>query len=219
MKRLVLVLAFAAAASLGAPHMVSAQGPGGRGGFGGGDQSLMLLGDENVQKDLEIVDSQKEKLDALRDRVRDEMRALFQGGGGGDREAMREKMQEKMTELQKEADQILLPHQRERLKQISIQSRLRFGNTSDAVGNALQLTDEQKEALRTKERQVNAEMQKEITKIRDKYRDQLLEVLTPEQRAKWKELVGTPIEFGQPQFGGGPRGQRGGQGNRPDNNN
>ena len=75
----------AAALLLSLPGLALAQGPVGRGGFiGGGDQSLMLLGDENVQKELDIVDSQKEKLDALRQKIGEEMRAMFQGGGGGE---------------------------------------------------------------------------------------------------------------------------------------
>jgi Spy/CpxP family protein refolding chaperone len=218
MKRCLFVCA-AAVALLALPGWASAQGPGGRGGFfGGGNQGLMLLGDENVQKELDIVDSQKQKLDALRDKIRDEMRAMFQGGGGGNREEMREKMQQTMANFSKEADDILLPQQRERLKQIAVQSRLRFGNTSDAVGDALDLTDEQKEKLREKEREIAPEMQKEINKVRDKYRDKLLEVLTPEQRAKWKELVGNPIEFQQQQFGRG-QGGPGGRGRGGNNSN
>jgi Spy/CpxP family protein refolding chaperone len=194
-------------------QVASAQpGRGGPGGFGGGGE-MFLLNDENVQKDLEIVDSQKEKLEALQTKIREEMRAMFQGGERPDRDAMREKMEG----FQKEMNDILLPHQKDRLKQISVQSRLRFGNTSDAVGDALELTDEQKEDLRKKEREISTEMNKELAKIREKYRDKLLETLTPEQRAKWKQMVGSPIEFGQPQFGRGGQGNRGRGGNNNSN--
>ncbi len=191
------------------PAAASAQPGGGRfGGFGGGaGGGLMLLNDENVQKDLEIVDSQKEKLQAVQEKIREEFRTMFQGGERPDREAI----QAKMEGFQKEVNDVLLPHQRDRLKQIEVQSRLRFGGNA-SIGDVLELSDEEKEKLREKDRELSTEMNKEISKIRDKYREKLLETLSPDQRAKFKQLMGNPIEFGQPQFGGG-RGQ-GGQGRR-----
>ena len=194
------------------------RGGGGFGGAFGGGGDMMLLNDENVQKDLELLDSQKEKLTALREKIGEEMRSLFQGGAGQD---AREKMREKMEGFQKEVNDILLPHQRDRLKQIGVQSRLRYGRTSDAIGDALELSDDDKKKLADKDRELTAEMNKEIAKIREKYRDKLLDVLGPEQKAKWKQLVGNPIEFAAPQFGqGGGRGGAsggggGGGGGRP----
>lgn len=192
------------------------RGGGGFGGFGGGGGGDMtLLNDENVQKDLDLLDNQKEKLADLRDRIGEEMRSLFQGGGGGD---ARERIREKMEGFQKEVDGILLPHQRDRLKQIGVQSRLRFGSTSNAIADALELSEDDTKKLADKDKELTAEMNKEIAKIREKYRDKLLDVLGPEQKAKWKQLVGNPIEFAAPQFGqGGPggRGGAGGGGGRP----
>lgn len=200
------------------PSLASAQPGrgGGGGGFGGGfggGGDIMLLNDENVQKDLEILDDQKEKLASLRDKIGEEMRSLFQGGGDA-----RDKIREKMEDFQKEMNDILLPHQRDRLKQIGVQSRLRFGSTSTAIGDALELSDDDKKKLADKDKELTVEMNKEIAKIREKYRDKLLDVLGPEQKAKWKQLVGNPIEFAPtPQFGqGGQGGGRGpGGGGRP----
>jgi Spy/CpxP family protein refolding chaperone len=215
-----LVCLAGAFALLTLPSLVLAQ-PGGRGGFGGGGD-MMLLNDENVQKDLELLDSQKEKLTALRDKIGEEMRALFQNGGGGGQDA-REKMREKMDGFQKDMNDILLPHQKDRLKQISVQSRLRFGSPANAIGDALELSDDDKKKLADKDKQLTTDMNKEINKVREKYRDKLLEVLSPEQRAKWKQLVGNPVEFAPFQFGGGgpggggPGGRGGNGGGRPQN--
>jgi len=195
------------------PAVASAQpgrGPGG-GGFGGGG-GMMLLNDENVQKDLDLIDSQKEKLQALQEKIREEMRSMFQGGG---RDVDRDAIREKFEGFQKEMNDVLMPQQRERLKQIEVQSRLRFGSTAGAVADALELTEEEQEKLREKDRELSTEMNKEINKIREKYRDKLLETLTPEQRAKWKSLVGSPVEFAQPQFGQGGPGSRGPGGRGP----
>jgi Spy/CpxP family protein refolding chaperone len=203
------VVCLAAAALCLLPSLSAAQ----PGRDGGGD--IFLLNDENVQKDLELDDTQKEKLASLRERIGEEMRTLFQGGGG--REEAREKMREKMEGFQKEMNDALSPSQRDRLKQIGIQSRLRYGSTShaigsSAIGDALALSDDDRKKLVDKDKELTAEMNKEIAKIREKYRDRLLDVLGPEQKARWKQLVGSPIEFAPPQFGQGGAGGRAGRG-------
>ena len=61
-------------------------GGGGRGGFGGGfggggfgGGGLMLLGDENVKKDLGITDDQVAKLQEVQQKAGEQIRGLFQG--------------------------------------------------------------------------------------------------------------------------------------------
>jgi Spy/CpxP family protein refolding chaperone len=216
--------------AVGVSGNVIAQGPPGGFGRGGGgfDSSLMLLRDENVIKELEIVEGQQEKLRALGDKAREEMGSLFSGmrdASPEEREKrfaeIQDKLKAKQEELKKQVDEILLPQQRDRLKQLAIQSRLRFQSTGDAissgdVADALKLTDEQKEQLKEKQKTVEEEYRKEAEALRNKYRDKVLEVLTPEQKAKWKELVGNSFEFAPQQFGrrggsgGGPGGDRGG---------
>lgn len=214
------------------------RGPGGPGGFGGGfggfggggnDGGMGLLRDENVQKDLELVDEQKTKLTALAEKVREDMRAQFQGFDFGslrdlseeERTAkfaeMREKSQKVVTAAQSELDQILLPHQKERLKQITVQSQLRRQDTSEALTSGalaeqLGITDEQKEKLRAKQEEVQASIREKFEKIRQEAQNDLFSVLTPEQQAKLKSMIGSPITFSPPQFGfggGGPGGPGG----------
>ncbi len=50
----------------------------GRGGWGG-TSALQLLGDEKVQKELELVDDQLEVVDQLQQEQRDSMREMFSG--------------------------------------------------------------------------------------------------------------------------------------------
>jgi Spy/CpxP family protein refolding chaperone len=204
--------------------LAQAQGPGGPGGFfgGGADMGLTLLRDENVRKELDLVEDQEKKIEALGEKMRDGMRSIFEGGRDlkpEDREKFfaeaREKMTAKTAELRKEFDEVLLPQQRDRLKQIALQARMRYQSASEALSStdaseALKLTDEQKEKMTAKQKELDEEYRKEAEKLRNKYRDKLLEVLTPEQQAKWKEMVGNPIEFAPQQFGRGGRGGPGG---------
>jgi Spy/CpxP family protein refolding chaperone len=177
------------------------------------------LRDENVRKELDIVDAQDEKISKLGEKMREGMRELFNGypreGSEEEKQKFRDEVQAKVKtrtdELRKELDSILLPQQRDRLKQLALQSRMRFQSTSQALASddaaaALNLTEEQKEKLQTVQKEADEELRKEIEQLRKKIGDKILAVLTPEQQAKWKEMIGNPIEFAPPQFGRGGRG-------------
>lgn len=213
-------------------------GPGGpgRGGFGmfgggGGGGEIFLLQNEDVREELGLVDDQISKLQALNEKSREGMRELFTGMRDLNEderrakfEEIRGKMEERQKELQTELEQVLLPHQSKRLKQIGRQMRTRQGGNgvnADGLATELKLTDEQKEKLREKAVEVEKKMREKLTKLRKEAEDELLSVLTPEQRAEWREMVGEPFEMqfrgrGGPGGQGGPGG-RGAPGGRPGN--
>ena len=122
-------------------------GRGGRGGFGGGFGGggfggggvTALLQDEAVRTELDLVDEQISKLTEISSKLREDLQAANQGFDFGalrdlsedERNArfaeIREKNEKVVAESQKEIDAVLLPHQRERLKQLQVQSQMRFG--------------------------------------------------------------------------------------------
>ena len=234
-------LVLLSAALLGAPSLANAQGRGGFGGpgggfggpggmFGGGNDAMLLQNDD-VRQELGLVDDQVEKLTGIREKMQEEFRSMFTGLrdlSEDERRAKFEELQTKMrdrqTEMQREIDDVLLPHQSKRLKQIGRQMRSRQGGggvNSDSVADELKLTDEQKEKLKEKAVEVEKKLREKMAKLRKEAEDELLSVLTPEQRAEWKDMVGDPFEmqFRRP---GGPGGQggfggRGGPGGRPGN--
>jgi Spy/CpxP family protein refolding chaperone len=229
------VAALAGVTLLGATAYGQPPGGGGRfGGFGGGGTSgLDLLRNDDVRKELELVDDQIEKLEALEARQREESQRLFGGGGGGggfrnlsaeEREKrtaeMRESMQKLQEEMQKEIDGILLPQQSKRLKQLVAQRRLQgFGGnlvSVDALATELELSDAQKAELQEKSEALQKELREEIAKLQKQARSELFEVLTPAQRAQLEEMMGEPFEFRQGGFGGGAfgGGRTGGPGAR-----
>ncbi|HEX5104022.1 MAG TPA: hypothetical protein VFV87_09445, partial [Pirellulaceae bacterium] len=229
--------AIALVACIGVTAVATAQpgrGPGGGGfGFGGGagnNLGLDLLNDENVRNELGLVDDQVTKLREIGNSLREEAQAAFQDSGIDFRELfqlseeernaklapMREKMEKVAADAQKEIDQILLPQQRQRLKEIVVQSQIRRQGTSAALSSGtlaeeLNITEEQKEKLREMQQKVEEELRKEIEQLRIESRDKILSVLTAEQQAKLKSMMGSPIEFQQ--FGGfGGGGGFGGRG-------
>lgn len=136
----------------------------GRGGFGGfnvpGADRSMLLTNEKVQKELELAEDQLAELKKISEEARP------QRGGGGqpnffemseeDRKKFVDQMQERMKASIKKIDEVLLPHQLERLKQISWQNRGVGALQDEEVVESLKITDAQK-----KEMQAIAEAQGE----------------------------------------------------------
>jgi Spy/CpxP family protein refolding chaperone len=190
----------------------------GRGpGFGGG--SMFMLMNESIRKELEIVPEQEAKLRELGEKMRDEMREAFSGLRDLSREEreakfaeMREKGRERMEAYQAQVDDILLDHQKTRLKQLRVQMQMRRGGVagglaSEELANELGITEEQKKRLAEVREEVEKETQEKMRKIREEAREKILGVLTPQQRQKLEEMTGEEFEY-QPQFGG----RRGGGG-------
>jgi Spy/CpxP family protein refolding chaperone len=202
-------------------------GFGGFGGFGGGGLADTLRRDD-VRKELELLDDQVEKLTKLAEARAGQMREMFSGMQDMSEEERRAEMQKRFekarTESEKQIGEILLPHQMKRLKQLSVQLRLQGPGTGiEGVGDDIGLTEDQKEKLRAKAEQLREDLRKKMAEWRKQAQDEMVKMLTPDQQAKFKSLVGEPFEFQQPQFGGpgGPGGppqfggqRRGGNGQR-----
>jgi len=173
--------------------------------FGGGYFSL--LRQEDVRKELELVEEQENELAQIGAEMREQMRELFSGLRDVPAEQRREKMAELRDEfsqlaesMRSRVDAVLLPNQRDRLQQLMLQAQLRQQGTvstltSPQLAERLGLSDEQVEELKQKEAEVTAELQKEIQKLRAEAREKLLEVLSLSQRQKLEELLGQQVEF------------------------
>lgn len=225
--RVLTRLAPAVAMVLALTTAATAQPPGGfgggRGGFGGpggGGGLGMLLRSDEVRSELELLDDQVEKLQAIeeemRDKIRQEMGGRMRGGERPDFEAMRATFDEMRKEVETKIGEVLTTQQMDRLRQIETQQQINNGGARSLMGGPLAdklgLTDDQKEQLREKAREVEAKLQEKMAAARAEAREEMLTVLTSEQRATLDELTGTPFTMTeQPQFGrGGDRGDRGG---------
>lgn len=214
-----------------APSMVLAQPPGGPGGpggpgffggpGGGGIQGLVMR--DEVQEEIQLVDEQREKVRTIveesGEKMRSEMRGLFEQMRDLSDDERRERfgeIREKMEAMRSEVDgqlkKALLPHQYERLKQIDFQSRLQQrgegGMSVGAVADALELTDEQREKLEQRAEEVRNELREKVRQAQSEAIEKMLDVLTPDQQAKIKELMGDQFTLrDEGRFGG--RGFRG----------
>jgi hypothetical protein len=188
--------------------------------------TVELLRQDAVRKELELLDDQVANLEKLREDIREMMRdAINRLREGRDPDQpgpppdMRQVFESVQARAQARLNEILLPHQMKRLQQLALQARLRgggFAMLSPDVGQQLGITDEQREQLREKAQRIEADLRKKIAELRRQAQDELIALLTPEQQAKYRELVGPPFEFpapqrpeGRPENRGGPREKRG----------
>lgn len=191
---------------------VSAQPPGGGGGMMMRGNMGMLVMNKSVQQELKLSDEQVEKVEKIVKEMREKGRAQFQKLGDLNEEERRQKMQTAMREgrerLTKALDGVLKDDQMKRLKQISWQQRGAEAFNDPEVQKALKLTSEQKDKLKT----IREDAMKEGGEIfrnagddREGVRGKLetlhkdttekaMAVLTEDQKARWKELVGEPFE-------------------------
>jgi len=196
----------------------------GGGMFGRGGGTAQLLGRHDVQKELNLSDDQKTKLEALRQKQREDMQAFFQAnapadGGRPDMSKLQPEMEKMRKDQQKEVDAILTADQSKRLKEISIQLggvgvitrpeiQTDLGFTDDQKAQVKSLQDKQQAAMQEiREKMQSGELDREqmrplMEKNRKIMDDELGKILTEAQKAKLKELGGKTFTP-EPQDNGG----------------
>jgi len=210
---------------------VAAQRGGGRGGgFGGpggmmGNSSMSLLGDSKVAEELELDEEQVDALDELQGDMRDVFRETFGGmrerfrDPAVDREELmkeiREAIEKKMTAVDERLEEVLLPHQMSRLSELNYQKQAQRNGTQGLLGNdkvkeELGLTDDQIEKVKEKAEEVKAKLEKRIQQAREDAQNEILSVLTSDQQAKIKEMMGESFAFDESRGRGGRGGRDGG---------
>lgn len=227
------------------------------GGFGFGGPTT-LLRSKTVREDLKISDDQAKKLqewgkeyatksqETMREKMKDIPRDQF-------REKMGAIMAEATADAYKQIGTILDEKQVARLKQIDVQQSGTRALSRADVQESLKISDEQKEKLRG----ISEDSGKALQELREEYgirgfgptnldeakqkeydrkqagirkevEDKTTAVLNDDQKAKWKELTGAPIDVAKvrdetrPQFGpgnappGGFQGKGKGRGKGPE---
>lgn len=212
-------------------------GKGGGGGFGGGGFGsgrgsgsecgpFALLTQEQVQKELKLSKDQLNKLQKLIAKPQELPKPIAKPGVAAKSDDLRSK--EAIKAREKAVSDILMPEQLRRLKEISLQLRGGQAFNDPEVAEALKLTSEQKEKVKTiHEEAIKSmeslfrpafnfqasgnfqEMQKQFAAMAKKFEDvrksideQLMNLLTDEQKATWRQLTGEPFRIqsdaGQP---------------------
>jgi transcriptional regulator with XRE-family HTH domain len=163
-----------------------------------------MLGNPSVQKDLELVGDQlKEVQDmqaAFAQEMKDQIGDLSKGGISKDRFKDLPALMAKLKAQQREKmESMLLPHQIDRLRQVALQTHMKQAGTagalaSEQVAEALGISEEQIEKMKTRSKEINAKLAKDMEELKEKAKEELLGELTADQRKKLKEMTGDKYE-------------------------
>jgi Spy/CpxP family protein refolding chaperone len=219
------VAALAAAACLVATDQAHAQRGMGMMSGGGPMAGFRALTTPEGAAELKLTENQQAKLrevgDSMRTAMGDRFQSLRDELEGASPEERQEKMQAAMKEVSdgtmKEVKVILNEEQLARYQQINYQAMGVDAFTQKEVAEKLKITDEQK----TKIDALTAGMRQELGGLRGQFQDdfqgamrktqevrkstqeKVTALLTDDQKATWKELVGKP--FTMPPFQPRPR--------------
>ena len=218
-----------------------AQGPRGGGpgaGFGGmfraGGSASMLLGIEEVQKELNLRDDQKKQINTLLTEARDKVRASIgqvnfqdlQNLSADEREKrfgeMRKKFEEGSKELDGKVGTILESRQAERLHQLLLQREGAMALSRPDVIKKLDLSEDQQAKIKKIQEdarptgragfdpnQSNEERQAAMNKMREQFekaQKECFAVLNDDQMLDWTNMCGKTFKFPERQgFGRGNR--------------
>jgi hypothetical protein len=173
----------------------------------GGIQSNSIgwLQDDNILSELDVVDEQRQQLQQLCDEIqqrRSDFAATVRDLPADKRvQYIRDFSSLLTANVDDQVEQILLPHQLERVKQIQLQTKMRRAGVRSLdqkeLAEALGITDEQREKLKKKQAEVEKQLRKKIDQLRKEALDEVLSVLTAKQREKLKDMVGTEYDFKQ----------------------
>lgn len=200
----------------------------GRGGFGFGGGSTALLGNPQVQTELDFTEEQKTAMEKI---VADQRSAFGELRDIEDRAEARAKMREISEKASKDAEALLKENQKKRLAEIQLQQSAQFLGagvfTGEEVSTKLKLTEAQREKLgellqarRTAIEELGEDLDRrergaKMRELLEQEREKAVAVLTEEQQEQWKAMLGKPFElelrgFGRGRGGrGGPEGARG----------
>lgn len=200
------VMAFSTLGGAEMPLMVASPGM----GFGMGNAPMeSLLMDQQIQGELELVDDQMEKIRQIQKEMQEEISKEVKGmsfnNGGFDPERL-QSMQSMMRSIRSEGESrindVLLPHQTQRLEQLRRHLRMKSQGNGDSLVNgelaeALDISEAQAERIKEKAAELEKELAAEIKKLQAEAKEELFKELTPAQQDKLKELLGDNFVYEQ----------------------
>lgn len=164
-----------------------------------------LLSLPNVREELEMVDGQFEELQAAQREMSQELSkqlnemmkdGKFDPGRGS---GLKDLLLDRQKSMEAQIQQMLAPHQLERLKQIALHIQMKQNGAIGMLANkkvqeALDIDDEQMERLKEKSAELKKEMEEKIEKLKKQAQEELLKELSGKQRRKLEELMGDEFE-------------------------
>ena len=203
------VQTFTVEAGFGAPAMIAAplvSAP--MLGFSMSDsEDYSFMHDPSVRKDLEFVDKQYEKFVELSRAHQEKMQKLMpelmaHNADPERRLEIQNQWKDTQNKFQESVGELLLPHQRDRYKQVARQMRMQMVGMGNAMQHGvlakeLGITKDQKEKLQKIQQDLHKQLQESNLKLRAEAKEKSLQVLTIKQRSQIEELIGDEFKQNQ----------------------
>ncbi len=166
-----------------------------------------LLSNDSIRRELQLKDEQvsgvQKIMQETQKRLTEIVRTNLAAGNPNPGAGIRETMAESRKQAEAAIEEILLPEQLTRVRQLAYQieiAQLGLGESlvSGRLGKEIDVHEDQKQHLTDKAAAIEAEARLAIAKIRAAARDKLLAELAPEQRKKAEELLGPHFEYEEP---------------------
>ncbi|GEM_PF-1739907 len=167
-----------------------------------------LLNLPEVREELEIVDDQFEEISAARNRLEKDLKSrinemITSGFDPSKAKDLGETIKEQRAAIDSELQQMLLPSQVERLKQLALHIRMKQAGavgvlSSKEVMEELEMNEEQLEALKKKAEELKKELDEKYEVMKKKAQEELLDELKPNQRKKLEALMGANFDYKTP---------------------
>ncbi len=166
-----------------------------------------LLSNESVRRELQLKDNQSASVQKIQQesqkRMSETLRANMASGNPNPAAGIRELVEEGRKAAETAIEEILLPEQLTRVRQLAYQveiAQLGLGEslTTGRLGKEIDVHEDQKQHLADKAAAIEIETRQAVAKIRSAARAKLLAELAPEQRKKAEDLLGPHFEYEEP---------------------
>lgn len=176
------------------------------------DNIIGTLANPKMAGELELLEEQQESIKELmeefgklRHEVGQDMKEIWEAAGDEERKEIGEeywrRVEEGRLEIVKQMKANLLPHQIDRVEQLSAQRMITEGKGRESAGllsdqmiNYLDIGENQKQRIQDKSSKLKKEVTEKIQKILEDAKQELLAELNADQKKKYEKLLGDPVE-------------------------
>jgi len=175
------------------------------------DNIIGTLANPKMAAELELLDEQQQSIKELMEefgQIRKEvgagMKEQWEAAGDEERKELGKeywrRVEEGRLDIVKEMKANLLPHQIDRVEQLSAQRMLTEGKGRESAGllsdqmiNYLDIDENQKQRIEDKSKKLKKEVTEKIQKILEDAKQDLLSELNEDQKKKYEKLLGDPV--------------------------
>jgi hypothetical protein len=169
-----------------------------------------LLNIPEIRQELDVMDSQMEQIKQARAEmeksIKTQVNAIMSGGFDPSKaKEMAEIIQSQRSQIEEQVRAQLLPTQIQRLKEVALRLQMKQAGTVGLLGRkdvmeALEISDEQLDALKKKQEKLDAELKERFEALKKKAHEDLLRELKPEQMQKLEAMLGKEFDYQAPEF-------------------